>query len=48
MGTIKERNGMEQKQKILRSGSKNTQNYTKRVKDEILGWHHRLNAHAFE
>ena len=31
MGTIKDRNGMElQKQKILRRGGKNTQNYTKR------------------
>ena len=32
MGTIKDRNGMDLKQKILRRGSKNTQkNYTKRI-----------------
>ena len=32
MGTIKDRNGMDlQKQKILRRGSKNTQNYTKKI-----------------
>ena len=30
MGTIKDRNGMDQKQKILRRGGKNTQNYRKR------------------
>ena len=31
MGTIKDRNGMDlQKQKILRRGGKNTQNYTKK------------------
>ena len=31
MGTIKDRNGLDQqKQKILRRGGKNTQNYTKR------------------
>ena len=32
MGTIKDRNGMDQKQKILRRGGKNTQkNYTKKI-----------------
>ena len=32
MGTIKDRNGMGlQKQKILRQGGKNTQNYTKKI-----------------
>ena len=32
MGSIKDRNGMtEQKQKILRRGGKNTQNYTKQI-----------------
>ena len=32
MGTVKERNGMDlQKQKILRTGGKNTQNYTKEI-----------------
>ena len=32
MGSIKDRNGMEQKQKILRRGGKNTQkNYTKKI-----------------
>ena len=32
MGTIKERNGMDlQKQKILRTGGKNTQNYIKKI-----------------
>ena len=32
MGTIKDRNGMEQKQKILRRSGKNTQkNYTKKI-----------------
>ena len=32
MDTIKDRNGMDlQKQKILRRGSKNTQNYTKKI-----------------
>ena len=32
MGTIKGRNGMDQeKQKILRRGGKNTQNYTKKI-----------------
>ena len=32
MGTIKDRNGMElQKQKILRRGGKNTQNYTEKI-----------------
>ena len=31
MGTIKDRNGMYLKQKILRRGGKNTQNYTKKI-----------------
>ena len=32
MGTIKDRNGLDQqKQKILRRGGKNTQNYTKKI-----------------
>ena len=32
MGTIQDRNGMDlQKQKILRRGGKNTQNYTKKI-----------------
>ena len=32
MGSIKDRNGMDlQKQKILRRGGKNTQNYTKKI-----------------
>ena len=32
MGSVKDRNGMDQqKQKILRRGSKNTQNYTKKI-----------------
>ena len=32
MGSIKGRNGMDlQKQKILRRGGKNTQNYTKKI-----------------
>ena len=32
MGAIKDRNGMDiQKQKILRRGGKNTQNYTKKI-----------------
>ena len=31
MGTIKDRNGMEQKQKILKRGGKKTQNYTKTI-----------------
>ena len=32
MGTVKERNGMDlQKHKILRTGGKNTQNYTKEI-----------------
>ena len=32
MGTIKDRNGMDlKKQKILRRGGKNTQNYTKKI-----------------
>ena len=32
MGSIKKRNGMDpQKQKILRRGGKNTQNYTKKI-----------------
>ena len=31
MGTIKDRNGMEQKQKILKRGGKKTQNYTKKI-----------------
>ena len=32
MGTIKERNAMDlQKQKIVRRGGKNTQNYTKKI-----------------
>ena len=32
MGTIKDRNGMGlQKQKILRRGGKNTQNYTEKI-----------------
>ena len=31
MGTIKDRNGIIEKQKILRRGAKNTQNYTKKI-----------------
>ena len=32
MGSIKDRNGMDlQKQKVLRRGGKNTQNYTKKI-----------------
>ena len=31
MGTIKDRNGMDLKQKILRRGGKDTQNYTKKI-----------------
>ena len=32
MGTINDKNGMDlQKQKILRRGGKNTQNYTKKI-----------------
>ena len=32
MGTIRDRNGLDQqKQKILRRGGKNTQNYTKKI-----------------